>query len=424
MRRKASAQSLANGAHHVNLFSNLFEETKMIALDTFREETRSWLEANCPESMRTPMPEREMPWGGRNATYANPDTKVWMDNMASRGWTAPEWPAEYGGGGLSKEENKVLQQELARIKARPALTSFGLWMLGPALLEFANEEQKKKYLSEIVKGEIRWCQGYSEPGAGSDLAGLQTKCEDKGDHYLVNGQKVWTSYADKCDMIFCLVRTDTTVKHDGISFLLIDMDTDGVEARPIKLISGASPFCETFLTDVKVPKENLVGELNKGWTIAKRLLEHERSMISGMGMGAGAASMGGMETVAKENFGTDGEKIADSSIRQAIADHKMDQQAFGLTLKRSSEEAKSGQGMGAASAMFKYYGTEVNKRRFELLLEVLGTQALGWEGEGFESKELAVTRSWLRSKGNSIEGGTSEVQLNVIAKRVLGLPDA
>ena len=396
----------------------------MIALDTFREETRSWLEANCPESMRTPMPEREMPWGGRKATYANPDTKVWMDNMASRGWTAPEWPAEYGGGGLSKEENKVLQQELARIKARPALTSFGLWMLGPALLEFASEEQKKKYLSEIVKGEIRWCQGYSEPGAGSDLAGLQTKCEDKGDHYRVNGQKVWTSYADKCDMIFCLVRTDTTVKHDGISFLLIDMDTDGVEARPIKLISGASPFCETFLTDVKVPKENLVGELNKGWTIAKRLLEHERSMISGRGMGAGPASMGGMETVAKENFGTDGEKIADSSIRQAIADHKMDQQAFGLTLKRSSEEAKSGQGMGAASAMFKYYGTEVNKRRFELLLDVLGTQALGWEGEGFESKELAVTRSWLRSKGNSIEGGTSEVQLNVIAKRVLGLPDA
>ena len=396
----------------------------MTALDTFREETRSWLEANCPESMRTPMPEREMPWGGRNAKFPNPDTKVWLDNMASRGWTAPEWPAEYGGGGLSKEQNKVLQEELARLRARPALSSFGLWMLGPALLEFASEEQKKKYLPEIVKGEIRWCQGYSEPGAGSDLAGLQTKCEDKGDHYLVNGQKVWTSYADKCDMIFCLVRTDTAVKHDGISFVLIDMETDGVEARPIKLISGASPFCETFLTDVKVPKENLVGELNKGWTIAKRLLEHERSMISGMGMGAGAASMGGMEAVAKENFGTDGEKIADSSIRQAIADHKMDQQAFGLTLKRASAEAKAGQGMGAASAMFKFYGTEVNKRRFELLLDIMGTQALGWEGEGFDSKELSVTRSWLRSKGNSIEGGTSEVQLNVIAKRVLGLPDA
>ena len=396
----------------------------MTALDTFREETRAWLEENCPASMRTPMPEREMPWGGRHAQYPNPDTKTWMDNMSSRGWTAPTWPAEYGGGGLSKEENKVLQEELGRIGARPALTSFGLWMLGPALLEFASEEQKKKYIPEIVKGEIRWCQGYSEPGAGSDLAGLQTKCEDKGDHYLVNGQKVWTSYADKCDMIFCLVRTDTSVKHDGISFLLIDMETEGVEARPIKLISGASPFCETFLTDVKVPKENLVGELNKGWTIAKRLLEHERSMISGMGMGAGAASMGGMEAVAKENFGAEGEKIAEPGIRNAVANHKMDQQAFGLTLKRAGEEAKSGQGMGAASAMFKYYGTEVNKRRFELLLDIMGTQALGWEGEGFDKKELSVTRSWLRSKGNSIEGGTSEVQLNVIAKRVLGLPDA
>ena len=377
----------------------------MTALDTFREETRAWLEENCPASMRTPMPEREMPWGGRHAQYPNPDTKTWMDNMSSRGWTAPTWPAEYGGGGLSKEENKVLQEELGRIGARPALTSFGLWMLGPALLEFASEEQKKKYIPEIVKGEIRWCQGYSEPGAGSDLAGLQTKCEDKGDHYLVNGQKVWTSYADKCDMIFCLVRTDTSVKHDGISFLLIDMETEGVEARPIKLISGASPFCETFLTDVKVPKENLVGELNKGWTIAKRLLEHERSMISGMGMGAGAASMGGMEAVAKENFGAEGEKIAEPGIRNAIANHKMDQQAFGLTLKRAGEEAKSGQGMGAASAMFKYYGTEVNKRRFELLLDIMGTQALGWEGEGFDKKELSVTRSWLRSKGNSIEGG-------------------
>jgi alkylation response protein AidB-like acyl-CoA dehydrogenase len=373
--------------------------------------------------MRTPMPDTEMPWGGRNGTFPNPDTKVWLDRMAARGWTAPEWPAEYGGGGLSKAEARILQQELSRLGARPALTSFGVWMLGPALLEFASEEQKKKFIPQIVRGEIRWCQGYSEPGAGSDLAGLQTRAEDKGDHYLVNGQKVWTSYADKCDWIFCLVRTDASVKHDGISFLLIDMDNPGVEARPIKLISGASPFCETFLTDVKVPKENLVGELNKGWTIAKRLLEHERTMISAMGMGSGAASMGGMEQVAKENFGEDSGKIANPSIRSAITKHKMDQHAFGLSLRRSAEQSKAGQGPGAASAMFKYYGTELNKRKFELLLDVMGTQALGWEGDGFEDNELAVTRSWLRSKGNSIEGGTSEVQLNVIAKRVLGLPD-
>jgi alkylation response protein AidB-like acyl-CoA dehydrogenase len=397
----------------------------MTELDTFRAETRAWLEENCPESMRTPMPERETPWGGRNADFPNPDTKVWLDRMASRGWTAPEWPAEYGGGGLSKDQARILQQEMSRINARTPLASFGLWMLGPALLEFASEEQKKKYLGEIVRGEIRWCQGYSEPGAGSDLAGLQTKAEDKGDHYLVNGQKVWTSYADQCDWIFCLVRTDSSVKHDGISFLLIDMDTPGVEARPIKLISGASPFCETFLTDVVVPKENLVGELNKGWTIAKRLLEHERTMISAMGMGGGgAASMGGMEAMAKENFGEDGDKIANPAIREAVTNHKMDHQAFALTLKRAADEAKAGQGMGAAASMFKYYGTELNKRRFELLLDVMGTQALGWEGEGFDARELSITRSWLRSKGNSIEGGTSEVQLNVIAKRVLGLPDA
>ena len=397
----------------------------MTDLDTFRAETRAWLEKNCPESMRTPMPERETPWGGRNADFPNPDTKIWLDRMASRGWTAPEWPAEYGGGGLSKDEARILQQEMSRINARTPLASFGLWMLGPALLEFASEEQKKKYLGEIVRGEIRWCQGYSEPGAGSDLAGLQTKAEDKGDHYLVNGQKVWTSYADQCDWIFCLVRTDSSVKHDGISFLLIDMNTPGVEARPIKLISGASPFCETFLTDVVVPKENLVGELNKGWTIAKRLLEHERTMISAMGMGGGgAASMGGMEAMAKENFGEDGDKIANPAIREAVTNHKMDHQAFALTLKRAADEAKAGQGMGAAASMFKYYGTELNKRRFELLLDVMGTQALGWEGEGFDARELSITRSWLRSKGNSIEGGTSEVQLNVIAKRVLGLPDA
>ncbi|MDP1628897.1 acyl-CoA dehydrogenase family protein [Parvibaculum sp.] len=397
----------------------------MEALEKFREETRAWLEENCPASMRTPMPEEETPWGGRNAKWPNPDSKVWLDRMASRGWTAPTWPKEYGGGGLSKEENLVLHQEMRRIKARAPLSSFGIWMLGPALLEFANEEQKKEHLPKIVRGEIRWCQGYSEPGAGSDLAGLQTKCEDKGDHYLVNGQKIWTSYADKADWIFCLVRTDPTKKHDGISFLLFDMMSPGVEARPISMISGASPFCETFFTDVKVPKKNLVGELNKGWTIAKRLLQHEREMISGMGLGgAGSgAGLGGLEQVAKEYYGEANGRIASPSLRDHITRQKMDGKAFALTLQRSAEEAKAGQGPGAATSIFKYYGTELNKRRFELLLEVMGTKALGWEGEGFSEDEIAVTRSWLRSKGNSIEGGTSEVQLNVVSKRVLGLPD-
>lgn len=393
----------------------------MDALEQFRADTRAWLEENCPPSMRTPMPEDESPWGGKRAVWKNPESKQWLDAMASRGWTAPQWPSEYGGGGLSKEENKVLQQELRRIKARPALMSFGIWMLGPALLEFANEEQKKEHLPKIIRGEIRWCQGYSEPGAGSDLAGLQTKCEDKGDHYLVNGQKIWTSYADKADWIFALVRTDTSVKHDGISFLLIDMEQDGVEARPITMISGASPFCETFFTDATAPKGNLVGELNKGWTIAKRLLQHEREMISGMGMGSGGGGTG-LADLAKDYVGQAGGKISDATVRDSVARQKMDSHAFGLTLQRTTEEAKAGQGTGAASSIFKYYGTELNKRRNELIIELMGTQGLGWEGDSFSDEELSAPRSWLRSKGNSIEGGTTEVQLNVISKRVLGLP--
>jgi alkylation response protein AidB-like acyl-CoA dehydrogenase len=393
----------------------------MDALEQFRADTRAWLEENCPPSMRTPMPEDESPWGGKRAVWKNPESKQWLDAMASKGWTAPQWPAAYGGGGLSKDENKILQQELRRIKARPALMSFGIWMLGPALLEFANEEQKKEHLPKIVRGEIRWCQGYSEPGAGSDLAGLQTKCEDKGDHYLVNGQKIWTSYADKADWIFALVRTDTSVKHDGISFLLIDMEQDGVEARPITMISGASPFCETFFTDATAPKGNLVGELNKGWTIAKRLLQHEREMISGMGMGSGGGGTG-LADLAKDYVGQADGKISDATVRDSVARQKMDSHAFGLTLQRTAEEAKAGQGTGAASSIFKYYGTELNKRRNELIIELMGTQGLGWEGDSFSAEELSAPRSWLRSKGNSIEGGTTEVQLNVISKRVLGLP--
>ncbi len=393
----------------------------MDALEQFRADTRAWLEENCPPSMRTPMPEDESPWGGKRAVWKNPESKQWLDAMASKGWTAPQWPTEYGGGGLTKEENKVLQQELRRIKARPALMSFGIWMLGPALLEFANEEQKKEHLPKIIRGEIRWCQGYSEPGAGSDLAGLQTKCEDKGDHYLVNGQKIWTSYADKADWIFALVRTDTSVKHDGISFLLIDMDQDGVEARPITMISGASPFCETFFTDATAPKGNLVGEMNKGWTIAKRLLQHEREMISGMGMGSGGGGTG-LADLAKDYIGESNGRVSDPTVRDSVARQKMDAHAFGLTLQRTTEEAKAGQGTGAASSIFKYYGTELNKRRNELIIELMGTQGLGWEGEGFSEQELSAPRSWLRSKGNSIEGGTTEVQLNVISKRVLGLP--
>lgn len=394
----------------------------MSDLNTFRTETRAWLEANCPESMRVPIRSFEDIYnGGRNPEMSHPDQKVWCDRMAERGWTVPEWPKAYGGGGLNKEEAKVLREEMARIGARPALDSFGISMLGPALLKFGNEEQKLEHLPPIVRGEIRWCQGYSEPNAGSDLASLATRAEDKGDHYLVNGQKIWTSYANKADWIFCLVRTDNTgSKHEGISFVLFDMATPGVTTRPIKLISGSSPFCETFFDDVPVLKKNLVGEEGKGWTIAKYLLTHEREMNSSFGAAGGKKTLGQR---AAENMGTDASgRLRAGTLRSVIAQYQLDTLAFAATMEKVKDEAKAGQGLGPASSIFKYYGTELNKRRNELLLSVEGESALGWSGEEYNEGEIA--RAWLRSKGNSIEGGTSEVQLNIVAKRVLGLPDA
>lgn len=399
-------------------------------LEKFRQSTREWLEANCPASMRTAMVQDEVVWGGRHATYKNPESKLWLDRMAAKGWTCPTWPREYGGGGLSKEESIILGQELARINARQALTSFGISMLGPVLLEYATPEQKMEHIPKIVRGEIRWCQGYSEPGSGSDLASLNTRADLHGDQYTINGAKVWTSYADKADWIFCLVRTDFEVpKHSGISFILFDMTSPGVSTKPIALISGSSPFCETFFNEVKVPARNLVGRLNEGWTIAKRLLQHERTMISGFGLSNNQADLGGTTSVvssierAAMHYRGDTEKLSDPVLRDQIAQFKIDSDAFAYTSQRSVQESKQGQGPNATSSMLKYYGCELNKRRYELMLQGLGSQALGWEGAGFNSEELQITREWLRSKANSIEGGTAEVQLNVIAKRVLGLPD-
>jgi alkylation response protein AidB-like acyl-CoA dehydrogenase len=389
-------------------------------LETFRAETRAWLEENCPQSMRTPMTgEEDAVWGGRNATFKSPDQKLWLERMGAKGWTTPTWPAAYGGGGLSADENRVLQSELKRINARPPIFSFGIWMLGPVLLEYADEEQKKEYLPKIVRGEIRWCQGYSEPGAGSDLAGLQTKCEDKGDHWLINGQKVWTSYANYADWCFCLVRTDTSVKHEGISFVLIDMTTKGVETRPIKLISGSSPFCETFFTDVKIPKAAMVGKLNGGWEIAKRLLMYERTNISGFGSNTRVDVV----DLAKKHVGIEDGALADRDLRARIAAHKMTERAYALSVQRAQEEAKAGQNVSHMASMFKVAGATLNQDRCELMVEAAGNRALGWSGEGFTADDIATTRGWLRSKGNSIEGGTTEINLNVVAKRVLGLRD-
>ena len=382
----------------------------MTDLETFRAETRAWLEANCPAECRGPVEsDEDRVWGGRNPVFRTPAHKLWMERMGARGWTAPEWPSEYGGGGLSREQAKVLASELRRIDAQMALTSFGVWMLGPALLQFGTEAQKKRFLPEIVRGEIRWCQGYSEPGAGSDLAGLQARAVDHGDHWIVNGQKVWTSYADKADWIFCLVRTDPEApKHLGISFVLFDMATPGVSTKPITLISGKSPFCETFLDDVRVEKENLVGTLNRGWDVAKYLLAH------------GGRPMG---QVAADAIGADDEgRLDDPMLRARIAELEVDLAAFHLSMERVGDQVKARQVSPAIASMLKYYGSELNKRRHELAMAAGGSDALEWEGE--RSKDGKAARDWLRTKANSIEGGTSEVQLNIIAKHLLQLPGA
>jgi acyl-CoA dehydrogenase len=386
----------------------------------FRKEVRDWLQANCPDSMRSPyQSEADVCWGGRNFKFQSEDQRLWLECMASRGWTAPSWPREYGGGGLGREHSKILKEELARIHARPPLMSFGISMLGPALLKFGSENLKQQHLPPIVRGEIRWAQGYSEPNAGSDLASLKARCEDIGDHFRVNGSKVWTSYGDLGDWMFCLVRTDFEVKkHAGISFVMFDMSTPGISTRPIRLISGKSPFTETIFDDVQVEKDQVIGELNQGWTVAKYLLTHEREMIAGSGLSsAGSTPVG---KTAAHLLGTENGVLRNAILRTDIARFEMDERCLELTIERARDEVKAGVSLGAVSSMFKYYGTELNKRRFELMMAINGNDALVWHGG--ESDDGHVPKSWLRSKGNSIEGGTSEIQLNIVAKRILGLP--
>jgi acyl-CoA dehydrogenase len=393
----------------------------MSELEAFRKEVRAWLEENCPPEMRTPpRGEEDTCWGGRKWEFQSQAQKLWLERMAARGWTVPQWPKEYGGGGLSPEEAKILRQEMRTLGCRSPLDSFGIWMLGPALLKYGNEEQKREHLPKIARGEIRWCQGYSEPGAGSDLASLQTRAELKGDHFIVNGSKIWTSYADRADWIFCLVRTDPSApKHLGISFVLFDMESPGVSTKPITLISGKSPFCQTFFDDVAVPKQNLVGKMNQGWDIAKYLLTHERDMIGGMGNPGEVRSLG---QTARDSVGLEDGVLADTVLRGQIASYEIDQAAFRFAMERVGDLARAGQAHPAISSMLKYYGTELNKRRMELVMAAGGADALEWEGE--RSRDGTLARAWLRSKANSIEGGTSEVQLNIIAKRILGLPGA
>ena len=394
----------------------------MADIDDFRSETRAWLEDNCPAGARGPGP---ISTGATSIAIDHEDTQLWLDRMIEKGWTAPVWPTEYGGGGLSTDEYMTLIQEMRRIDARAPLGGMGVSLIGPTLLEYGTDEQKERHIPRIVRGEVAWCQGYSEPGSGSDLASLRTRAEDKGDHFVVNGQKIWTSGAQYTDWIFALVRTDPNVpKHEGISFVLMDMHQDGITVRPIRLISGESPFCETFFDNAIARKDDLVGELNKGWTVGKRLLQHERGSMASL-VGGGAVKDTGpvLEDEAKAFSGDANGRIADAALRDRVLSHNMNSHVFHVTQRRTVEEASDGSTPGPATSIFKMYGTELQQEKSSLFVEIRGTQGLGWTGDPFTNRSLMDTRAWLSNRAASIYSGSNEIQRNIIAKRVLGLPD-
>ncbi|MCB1683368.1 MAG: acyl-CoA dehydrogenase family protein, partial [Pseudomonadales bacterium] len=341
------------------------------------------------------------------------------------GWTVPTWPKEFGGAGLDTAALVVLVEEMRRIDARPPLMGMGTGLIGPTLLEHGTPDQKARHLPPIARGEVAWCQGYSEPGAGSDLASLRTRAEDRGDHFEINGQKIWTSGAQFADWMFCLVRTDPDApKHEGISFVLLTMNQPGVTVKPIRLISGNSPFCETFFDKAIAQKSDLVGQLNKGWTVGKRLLQHERSGMASL-VGARARDPGrSLQEVAIDYLGRDQSgRIDDPALRARVLVHNMNSQAFRLTQRRTVEESSDGSTPGPATSIFKMYGTELQQEKSDLMCQLRGFQGYGWSGDSFDAESKEWTRNFLSNRAASIYSGSNEIQRNIIAKRVLGLPD-
>ena len=388
-------------------------------LETFRQEARDFIESNCPQNMRSRVVNIE----NSHEVYDTDDARSWLQAASARGWTAPTWPKEYGGGGLNYKEGQVFQQEMAALKALPPSAGMGLAMIGPTLLEFGTEEQKQRHLPRIVSGEVRWCQGYSEPGSGSDLASLQTKAVLEGDHFVINGQKIWTSGAQYADWMFALVRTDPdAAKHDGISFVLLEMDQPGVTVKPIRLISGNSPFCETFLANAIARRDDLVGELNRGWTVGKRLLQYERSATS-VRTKKKKKPGNAYTAIARAYSGDTNGKLSDANVRDRITSQTMLEKSLQLTVQRVAAESQSGKAPGATTSIFKLVGSTIAKESASLKSELRGTLGFGWEGKAFTAEELEATEGWLRDRAVTIYGGTNEVQMNIISKRVLGLPD-
>ena len=395
------------------------QESSEINTSTFREEVREWLSANFPTSLQGQ---------GIGDEGDKKDFKEWRLKLANKGWGAPTWPTEYGGGGLTQTEARIIDDEMIAAGAfNPisGLSGMGITMVGPTILEYGTEDQKNRHLPGIASGEIRWCLGRSEPNAGSDLASLSTKAEDDGDSYLINGQKIWTSGANISQWCGALVRTDSKAgKRDGISFVLLPMDQAGVETRPIKLIAGASPFCETYFNDAAADKKDLLGNLNDGWSVIKRLLQHERQSQTGSRSAGTASKPEPIQDMALRYAGADEKgRLADPDLRGRIANYLMDASAHSLTIARITAEAKGNVNVSAAASILKNSATQVAQTKAELTVELMGTQGLGWEGNDFTQQELGHVREWLSGKAMSIYGGSFEVQNNIISKNILGLPE-
>jgi hypothetical protein len=379
------------------------------AEEDFRLEAREWIAENLPDSFN----------GGRGRSNRAERDK-WYKALAARGWLCQSWPEEYGGTGWSLAKQFIFKEEASSAGAPPG--DGGVFMLGPMLIEYGTEAQKKRYLPKIASAEEMWCQGYSEPNAGSDLASLALRAERDGDNYILNGQKIWTSGAGESDMIFLLARTDVTAKkkQEGISFLVSPIDAPGIEIRPIRQITDESHFYETFFTDVKVSVENLIGEENAGWTLGKRLLAHER-------VASGAAVLFGetlksVRTLAQTVDLNGSKAIEDSEIRQRLAKLHIELDALAALGYRGLTQLLRGEMPGPESSIIKLYGSELFQRMNDLAMDLQGPLGQLWDEETFGDVEGGWPMRSTGSRSYSIFSGTSEVQRNIISERVLGMP--
>jgi alkylation response protein AidB-like acyl-CoA dehydrogenase len=372
----------------------------------FRTQVRTWLEANLPAALR-----------GRTARPPPAELMPWYRTLSAKGWVAPHWPSQYGGMGASLNEQIIMTEELARVGA-PQLPAQGLNHIGPILIEFGTEAQQARHLPPIIAGTVIWAQGYSEPGAGSDLASLATRAALDGDHFVVKGQKIWTTWGHHSDWMFALVRTDPAAqpRHAGISFLLLDLHSPGIAIRPIKTIAGDEEFSEVFFDDVIVPAENLVGKLNDGWRIANALLGHERLGTSNPQFAL--MTLDRIKTMARASGVMD-----DPAFQDRLAAASINVTVLAALFSHAVELANQKQSPGPETSIIKIYGSELLQSLNDLLLEAAGGHAAAEQPTSTAFGAVDVAASFLQVRRATIYGGSSEIQRNIVARRVLNLPN-